>query len=899
MLINQVVKGWRGLAVMVCLAVAAMGAVTVTVKPAPAEALAVSHHLPREGWRVVSAPFFDEAGNDFILAETRDDRLFYTFGGVVDGQPSYASVGWTEVPGGITTPYRPAVLQVTAGGVSTIMIAVATDDGRLMVNHLRKDKTFIGWQELPHEAAGAPFFTGAPAIVTNGTPAKPYTELVVVAPSINWGLHYQRLSTIDEEGWSSGWVRWGNGQMAGGVAAAYFDGKFKVFTSKLVIGEPMRLYHADLIVGSDPVWQEVPGQLGSSDDGLGELVASATMVTDSVLTLAAKGVTPAVGDQVQSINLVKTPTGSTWGPWKGYASAASPRAPLQISVSTSNVGTAHQYVIGRDGSVGVLALVPTSAGTSMVPAEGYLAKYVMVPFSDTTESQGRPDPAGTDWTTTVGADNYLNADPWADPASQGTDGLATTKLGISADNLTVARKLADSRLYVTFGSQPRGYHAFGWAAIPGTLPGGVEAKTAFAPAATTLGNDVYVAMVATDQKMYYQIFNAKTKVWNAEWAQVGPGLFSQGPTLTVWHGALQAFAPGLDQKIYWLQAYHHTNFPLAFNIPLSTGPTALKTNKPVAAVEFNNDLIVVARRSGTGAAGEVDGQLATWTIGSFGNVREWTPVPGGLISPGRPAVATDGPNQSVLHVFARDAQNLIKYQSLMSNLGQVYPGAWRAGWTEVPGNGRTEHAQAVTRNGASISVLVTGAGTVNDVWENTVTTNPTTGLLTGGPWYRVPKSNQRTVPLNSGGEPIPDPDNPGPPPAQPVVNWYVYCLSGPGVQDGYLPALDENQTRALAQATEYAIANYGPASGSWSLVLHPTVTPNGCQEPQNQYKWCAEKYEWPGELFWPTYIITNQAANSGAGLQDAKNQVTAAHGPEYTNGHQSWAVTAYDPDQCI
>ncbi|WP_167604398.1 hypothetical protein [Micromonospora auratinigra] len=901
---------------MLSLVVASVGLAVLSGHPQRAVAVTEDQNLPAGAKAVASAPLFEKSGQDFVVVQGPDGRLFYNTGGRSGDRMVFSSKGWREIPGGMTTDHRPAVALLHSDGAwnspeEKIVIAV-TSGGKVMIDSYLPDGTFGSWVEAPGTQPG--FYGSGPSIAVDGAPGQNYSQMTVFARGSEGGIYYNRLilspSTPTQPGtatWER-WKAWGptvdDNRGYGGPAAAYLNGRTKVVVGKKTAGQATSsLVWSDFTPDTAPNWQPVPGGMAYQDlEG-----PSIGRAGQNVLSIAVKGTTPTLGDRVQAINLVETTPGApVFGKWVTGSMVATRLAPVSVSVAGSNASSLHMYVIGRDRTVGVTALVPGSDGSTdgatlkIATAEGYTSDiFSMVPDSDALPEL-RPAPDGADWTTTLPQESFLNPDPWQDRALQGTDGVGVTRMGSSSDNMIIARKISDSRVYASIGHQSASadsWQSFGWAPIPGKTSSGMEVKTDFAPAAATYGNDIYVAVVAADKKMYTQRFHVESKMWDAVWSEApapgASGQFIGAPTLTVWHGALQAFGPGADSQVYWLQGT--PLFSVGHWEPLS----GLTTKKAVGAVEFNHDLVVVARAEG----GTEDGKIKYRRLGSFDDGgTSWTDVSLTTRTGHAPAVTV---NSGVLHILVRDAASPtgeIRYRSAIGNLG-----AWRQQWDLVPpGTGAaTSDAPAVTRNGSNVVAVVTG-NVLHDVWNFPMVTDPATGALavtdlTGADlWRRVPYSQVLDVPLDSQGNPIPAPPAPGTPwvpPTQPVINWYVFCLTGPNIPDGYIPTLDENQTLGEAQAREFATEQYGPTGWTLTFVANPTTA--GCTDQTREFKFCATKYQWPWEPDWLTYVVSVWAEQEAEALKAAKAQVTAAHGPEYNNGHQSWGVDPYDPNQCL
>jgi hypothetical protein len=183
----------------------------------------------------------------------------------------------------------------------------------------------------------------------------------------------------------------------------------------------------------------------------------------------------------------------------------------------------------------------------------------------------------------------------------------------------------------------------------------VPGSTNDAPVAAVLANELHIAVLGTDGKIYHGYVDLSTSTWSG-WTIV-PGATPSPPALAAYGNRLYLLVRGMNNRIYikYLEAgFWSTWYPF---------PTGLTCDSP-AAVGYNNKIYVVVRGT-TGGLYYAFIDIPTWSYSG------WSSIPGD--TPSRPALTTD---DSYLYLVVRGNNDCIYYN--------IFKGAW-LGWTKVPG----------------------------------------------------------------------------------------------------------------------------------------------------------------------------------------------------------------------
>ncbi|MFI6132650.1 hypothetical protein [Micromonospora sp. NPDC051141] len=887
------------------------------VGPLPPEAAAAAEppaHLPVGTVDVAAAPL-GYNGEDLIVARGTGGQLYYTTG----AKGNWTGDGWKTVPL-ITSNTRVGMLGMPSGNVT---LGAVRTNGVFVQTQFDVNTRVFGPVTSP--GAQPKLFTAGPGMAASADGSQEYWFAV----SADGIIHY-----IDMKAPTAGWKQWSEPNTTKtAISAVYFNGKFRVFINKFKPGaaDPTigTVAYSDFTPGTPPTWQNVPGDMETRE------APSAALARKDVLTVVVRGAVPK-NDIVMHANWLAD---GTWGPWLDPLPLAHPTwlTPFSVYVSTyryyewngSITNWLQMYVVGHDGSIGVRGLKPgefflpepppglPEDPRFLQPAGMHSLWYEHIPHSDPSIMNG-PPPPGSDWTASLPAEQFFNGngDLWA----KNMDGVGAARLGTTAQDIVVARRKDTGRLYVSIGrfndSTPEdaNWSRFGWAEIPG---GGT---TPYAPSVAAFGDEVYVAVVSGNERMYYQVYNTVSKTWRSTWTEVpGNGLFSAGPTLAVWHGGLQAFGVGRAGDIYWLQGKSLSGVGNVWSDKW-VGLGAVKTTMPVAALEFEHEL-VVAVRGGTDPNSD---KIYLRTIASYGSgtIEDWWEPPGDGRTDQPPALAK---GKFGLYLLARHKDGkTLAYQSTRANAYDENPegtqgpsGFFAPNWRVVP----PESSNATSGATGPPVVVSQPAGMVALIDVFSLDSNtpglhsalfdsraggaapdnaPKLGIQQrpGGLYWKVVPYQ---VPADSGGLPIPPPPPPGAPwnpPAQPAVNWYVFCLAGPAVPDGYIPTLDVSQDAGLAQAQEFATDQYGlSGNGSnWHLTFDANPAEGGCVEapppPPDPHPGPATWYFCAGHNL--LHVLMTVWATGSTQLEaywNAYAYVESVWGPEYTPApSQVWAL---------
>ncbi|MDW3845689.1 hypothetical protein NMK34_03620 [Micromonospora sp. BRA006-A] len=761
------------------------------------------------------------------MARTSDNRLLFTTG----GKGGWDSAGWREIPGNVLTGYRPALRSLSGTGLGDKVLLAAVDpSGKLRtIQYQPSSGSFSTWSEPSNPAKLK--FTHGPAIASDST------SYTIVANDASLGIQAMRQSSSGAQSYP--WKQFAPSSFGGqfDLSAEFFHGVVRVFRMTY-LNDTGFLEYSDLDQSSPASWRYVPG---NSD---ARTAPSVALAGPDTLTLVSTQLTPE-GEEPYYVNMGAS---GVWGNWhrvaKNQLDSSFP------SVSSSNVSpNTHVYVIGMDGAVGVTAMKPAAGADSLTAAEGYSDSFVTVPGS-VPSTYFRPTPSGPDWVASLPAGTGLNEGSWETQA--GSAGVSAAPIG-SGSSLLIARRRTDGRLYATLGDSTTTWPTFGWAPVPGKLGGSAAAPatTPYPPSAVRYANDVYVTVVGPDHKLYFQVYNLPSRTWKADWKEIvageagGQGLFYSGPSMVVWNGTVHIVAAGADHSLIWKNPVIGASGDLVNRTEVIHLPGFNTTRAPGLAV-FENRLVVVAQNHGN--------NLTHYYVrDSFGGSANWRVVPGtNFVLEDAPSLAlsTASDGRAVLHMmFRSSSQDSVRYITASSL--EIDSATFTTSAMRLLPAAKTSQEQVTTVSDGGLTKLFEVSShdpqRPHALYELVYETEPANGY--GMVWKDryglsyVPKSTTE-VPLDGDGKPIPAPPGPGDPwvpPAPPPVNWFVFCLSGPAVPDGYLPAPDVDQSGALAQAQQFAKEQYGPSG--WTLTPEIAPVAGKCQD--QTFTFCASWWRIP------------------------------------------------------
>ncbi len=346
-------------------------------------------------------------------------------------------------------------------------------------------------------------------------------------------------------------------------------------------------------------------------------------------------------------------------------------------------------------------------------------------------------------------------------------GAGSGTYAFAANDLLVGVFFAgnEGRIFYTSGqggSTPS-WQSGAWQEVPG---GG---RTPWGPAVARGQLKTHVAVLGNDHRMFLQTAHDEWggKTWNSGWSLIpGTMKFNSAPSLaSMADGGLLATARGFDGKMYW-QTMSKTGAWLGEWLPGNT-PAPL-------AYGFGIATTVVNGRTFFAMTAEDKRVYVGWFHG-WGI--DWTEVPGGGRAVGTPALARTG--KATLNVIVQGLGNRIHYQAATAPAGTAPP-TWRAGWTEVPGQGQF---QGVV-NGEGPAASTTFAGNLH-IYHRGLDGSLFTIALRNPPgstaldyaegyqaWQQVPGS-QVSYPTNPPTTPPTTPPSgpPSPPPGKPDLGF--------------------------------------------------------------------------------------------------------------------------------
>lgn len=825
-----------------------------------------------------AAPYFDFDDRDLIVATNiQRHELYYAIGNAA----RIDLPGWRAIPG----PHirgRPAVARVRTADSDRILVAAVDANSTVVVTWFEPDAGHSDWTSVPNGGEVAFHDDAGPALAVT-----PDGDVVLLAVGADFGIYQQRWHA---GAWAESWSLWAPANTTGAaLAAVWHEDKVKVFANLPEPDGTGRIKHADL--GAPPVWAHVSttapqGALKTDEP------PTAASSAPGVITVAAKGISAATAESIQFSNL----SAGTFGPWRRMVSNSTWRVPQRPAALTSNEGNLHVYAIGLDSTLGVVALKPGLNQTNPDPqflqgAEGFSGQeFRLVPGSVPAEYSSTPNGA-PDWPRSAGLrTGPLNPDPWADPATKGASGVAAAQFGYASQNLIVVRKM-DGSLVATIGrdggsstSQPEAWASFGFGAIPGLLPTGQPATTPYEPAAVKYGDRVWVAIVAEDKRMYFQLFDPETRRWNSNWTEVpGDGLFIASPTLAVWHGMLQVLGVFPNKRVGWRSSFRPDE--RWQNLP------PIETTTAVGATQFEDELVVVAR--------PVEGdRLRYFAIASFGSGEYGPGWADGLeestTAAGRPSVTG-----TWLGLYTVSLQANHYFYSVRN-------GGVSTGWERVPStedpvsvSPDTRFSPSVVHHAGNLDMFAIGY-TRREVFTETFVIKADRTLTPKTPherWPMVPKTDARDFTSIDGG-PVPPPPVPGSPqpaPELPAYQFFNHCLRGANVADEYVPALGRTATEALAAATAYATTSFGPTG--WTLTAVPAEpVDHGCADPVPFHlcaRWTRIPPAPPAQTnYWAEYIVVHDYTLEGA-IQQLKERDWKPYWAAHPDPDESLAWSTY------
>lgn len=347
---------------------------------------------------------------------------------------------------------------------------------------------------------------------------------------------------------------------------------------------------------------------------------------------------------------------------------------------------------------------------------------------------------------------------WGQPLPGGSSATpAVANFGPNTSERLVVVRTPDSRLFWTMGSFTNTWETFsykGWNEIPG------NGRSPYAPAASLLGEHVYVAVVGSGGNgVWFQKINLNTWAWDPGWSVApGGGNFIAAPTLaTLYEKNLMVYAPTASGELKqatwrpdsgWVSTWWTT--------------PGIRTHVAAAAAESGFALHVFARGD--------DRRIYTMSISAFHGTG-WSEVPGGGRTDHAPAVGgTPNPQNTQRLVLAvRGTGDGIFYQAHKD-------GTWNPAWNLLPQPGGTPHAPAVGNYGDFPVMYVTGhdrAVYAQHLQYRAPDARFLEAAISPQPsgWRRIPLSLPTTP------APQPNPPQPTPPPPPPVEQRFVFCYS--------------------------------------------------------------------------------------------------------------------------